>query len=72
MLVIENDGTVGELKNWVWCESCLEWKDAANEASFLNIEEDEYGKDIMTFECDKCKNVNKNDIVSSATRPKGQ
>tara|TARA_Y100000310_G_scaffold70872_1_gene66648 strand:- start:364 stop:585 length:222 start_codon:yes stop_codon:yes gene_type:complete len=71
MLVIENDGTVGELKNWVWCESCLEWKDAANEASFLNIEEDSYGKDVMTFECDKCENVNKNIIISSATRPRG-
>ena len=53
MLVIENDGTVGELKNWVWCESCLEWKDAGEEVSFVNIAEDAYGKDVMTFECDK-------------------
>ena len=71
MLVIKNNGTVGELKNWVWCESCLEWKDAANEASFLNIEEDIYGKDMMTFICDKCENENKNFVISSPTKPRG-
>jgi|TARA_Y100000296_G_scaffold1608_1_gene1660 hypothetical protein len=58
-------------RNWVWCEDCLEWKDAANEVSFLNIEEDIYGKDMMTFDCDKCKNENKNFVISSATRPRG-
>ena len=72
MLVIENDGTVGELRNWVWCESCLEWKDAGDEVSLMNIEEDSFGKDVMTFECDKCEKVNKNIVIPSVTRPRGQ
>ena len=71
MLVIENDGTVGELKNWVWCEDCLEWKDAGEEVSFLNIAEDDFGKEIMTFDCDKCEKANKGIVISSATRPRG-
>ena len=52
-------------------EDCLEWKDAGDEVSFVNIEEDSFGKDLMTFECDKCENTNKNNIISSATKPKG-
>ena len=71
MLVIKNDGTVGELKNWVWCVDCLEWKDAGEEVSFMGIVEDIFGKDVITFECDKCGNENKNNITSSATRPRG-
>jgi len=71
MLVIENDGTVGELKNWVWCEDCLEWKDAGEEVSFVNIAEDSLGKDVMTFECDKCEKTNVGIVISSATRPRG-
>ena len=62
--------TFGDLKNWVWCEDCLEWKDA-DEVSFVGIEEDTYGNDVLTFNCDKCKNENKNNIISSATRPRG-
>ena len=61
----------GSLKNWVWCEDCLEWKDAGDEVSFMNIEEDSFGKDVMTFECDKCGNENKNIVISSVTRPRG-
>ena len=64
--------TVGVLKNWVWCEDCLEWKDAGDEVSFRNIEEDSFGKDVMTFECDKCGNENKNNVIASVTRPRGQ
>ena len=63
--------TVGVLKNWVWCEDCLEWKDAGDEVSFDSIAEDTFGKDVMTFECDKCKNENKNTIISSVTKPIG-
>jgi Zn finger protein HypA/HybF involved in hydrogenase expression len=63
--------TVGVLKNWVWCEDCLEWKDAGDEVSLRDIEEDSFGKDVMTFECDKCKNENKNTIISSVTKPRG-
>ena len=37
--------TVELLKNWVWCEDCLEWKDAGADVSFVNIEEDSFGKD---------------------------
>ena len=59
-------------KNWVWCYDCLDWKDAANEVSFLNIEEDAFGKDVMTFLCDKCKNENKNIVISSISRPRGR
>jgi Zn finger protein HypA/HybF involved in hydrogenase expression len=59
-------------KNWVWCYDCLDWKDAANEVSFLNIEEDTFGKDVMTFLCDKCKNENKNIVISSISRPRGR
>jgi hypothetical protein len=64
--------TVGELKNWVWCESCLEWKDAGEEVGFVNISEDTFGKDIMTFECDKCENTNIGVVISSVARPRGQ
>ena len=64
--------TFGTLKNWVWCEDCLEWKDAGEEVSFLNIEEDGFGKDVMTFECDKCDNQNKNNVISSPTKPKSR
>jgi len=63
--------TVAELKNWVWCEDCLEWKDT-EEVSFLGIAEDVFGNDVLTFECDKCENENKNNIISSVTKPKGQ
>ncbi len=59
-------------KNWVWCYDCLDWKDAANEVSFLNIEEDTFGKDVMTFLCDKCENENKNIVISSTSRPRGR
>ena len=45
--------TVGELKNWVWCEKCLEYKDAG-EVCFIGIEEDELGTDVLHFLCDKC------------------
>ena len=63
--------TVAELKNWVWCEDCLDWKDAGEEVSFLNIAEGSAGQDVMTFACDKCGNDHKNFIVASETRPKG-
>ena len=64
--------TVAELKNWVWCEDCLEWKDAGDEVSFVNIEEDSYGKDVLHFLCDRSDLENKNNIVSSPTKPNGQ
>ena len=63
--------TVTELKNWVWCEDCLEWKDAGEEVSFLNISEGNACEDVMAFNCDKCGNENKNFIVARKTRPKG-
>jgi|TARA_B110001454_G_C12566597_1_gene370047 hypothetical protein len=62
--------TIGELKDWVWCEDCLDWKDS-EEVSFLGIGEDSFGNDMLTFKCDKCDNENKNNIVSSVNRPKG-
>ena len=60
-----------ELRNWVWCEECLEWKDACDEVNLEDISEDAFGKDMMTFNCDKCGNQNKNNIISSTTKPKG-
>ena len=62
--------TIGELKNWVWCEECLEWKDA-DEVTLVSIEEDFSGQDWMTFECDRCTKTNVNNIVSSVTKPRG-
>jgi len=64
--------TFGTLKNWVWCEDCLEWKDAGNDVSFDSIAEDIFGKDVMTFICDKCENTNKGIIIESTTRPRGR
>ena len=40
-------------KNWVWCEDCLDWKDAGNETGFVNLDDV-----FMTFVCDKCNNEN--------------
>ena len=59
-------------KNWVWCEDCLEWKDAADEVSFVHIEEDtDNWETWLTFECDKCGNTNYNNILSALTKPRG-
>tara|TARA_Y100000310_G_C20394491_1_gene674407 strand:+ start:507 stop:779 length:273 start_codon:yes stop_codon:yes gene_type:complete len=63
--------TFGVLKNWVWCEDCLEWKDACEEVSFVSIEEDVFGKDVMIFNCDKCQKENRNNVISSPTKPRG-
>ena len=60
-----------DMINWVWCEDCLDWKDAGEEVSFVSIQEDSFGKDLMTFLCDKCENENKNNVISSPTRPRG-
>tara|TARA_R110000824_G_scaffold255412_1_gene444373 strand:+ start:154 stop:381 length:228 start_codon:yes stop_codon:yes gene_type:complete len=68
---VDEPMTYEELKNWVWCEDCLEWKDAGEEVSFVNIAEDTYGKDVMTFDCDRCEKTNIGIVISSATRPKG-
>ena len=64
--------TVGELKNWAWCEHCLEWKDD-NEVSFIEMKEDLYGKDLLTFACDTCSRETANSfIVSSPTKPRNR
>ena len=39
---------IGELRNWAWCEHCLGWKDA-DEVSFIEMKEDVYGKDLLSF-----------------------
>ena len=41
--------TFVESKSWVWCLKCLEWIDAAEKVSFLNIEEDIHGIDNIDF-----------------------
>ena len=64
--------TVGALKNWAWCEHCLEWKDD-NEVSFIEMKEDLYGKDLLTFACDTCnKETADSFVVSSVTRPRAR
>jgi hypothetical protein len=40
----------------VYCSDCKEWMDE-KEVSFENIEEDFQGRDILTFKCSKCKNI---------------
>ena len=62
----------GTLKNWAWCEHCLEWKDD-NEVSFIEMKEDLYGKDLLTFACDTCnKETADSFVVSSPTRPRNR
>jgi RNase P subunit RPR2 len=38
----------------VFCKTCNEWI-AERETEFVNIEEDFYGRDSLTFICPKCK-----------------
>ena len=57
-------------KSWVWCPTCLSWKDSASETTFLNIEEDWRG-DRMTFKCDECDGESKSFIVTKHARPRG-
>jgi hypothetical protein len=63
--------TAGELKNWAWCEHCFEWRDD-DEVSFIEMKEDTYGKDLLTFSCDTCnKDTIDSIIVSSIAKPMG-
>jgi len=50
----------------------LEFKDAGEEVSFVNIEEGVGGKDVMTFICDKCENEHKNIVIAAATPPRAR
>ena len=59
-------------KNWVWCMKCLEWIDAANKASFVNIEEDIQGIDNMTFICDECGQESMSKVVAKETQPRSR
>jgi hypothetical protein len=52
-------------RSWVWCEDCLDWKDAGDETSFVNLDEE-----FMTFVCDKCNNENISRIYMKDTKPK--
>ena len=61
-----------EMKSWVWCMKCLEWIDAAEKVSFLNIEEDIQGMDNMTFVCDKCGQESKSKVIAKETQPKSR
>jgi hypothetical protein len=61
----------GTLKDWTWCEHCLEWKDAAGEVTFIEMKEDVYGKDLLTFACDTCHRETANALViSSPNKPR--
>ena len=63
--------TFGDLRSWVWCEDCLEWKDA-DEVSFVGIREDTYGKDLLRFSCDKCGQESKSKVIIKETQPKSR
>ena len=59
------------LKNWAWCEHCLEWRDACSEVTFIEMKEDIYGKDLLTFACDICHKETANAfVVSSPNKPR--
>ena len=59
-----------DMRSWVWCLKCLEWIDAADKVSFVNIEEDILGYDNMTFICDKCGQESKSKVVAKETQPR--
>lgn len=42
----------------VYCDECQEYQDEAK-TKFINIEEDIFGRDLLTFECPKCKTEQK-------------
>ena len=60
-----------DMINWVWCEDCLEWKNAGEDVAFISIDEDKFGKEVMAFTCDKCENDNKNNVISAPVMPRG-
>jgi len=64
--------TFVESKRWVWCLTCLEWIDAAEKVSYLNIEEDIHGIDNMTFICDKCGQESKSKVIAMETQPRSR
>ena len=51
---------------------CLEWIDAADKVSYLNIEEDIQGIDNMTFICDKCGQESKSKVIAMETQPRSR
>jgi len=59
-------------KSWVWCLKCLEWIDAAEKVSYVNIEEDIHGVEDMTFICDKCGQESKSKVIAMETQPKSR
>ena len=64
--------TFVESKSWVWCLKCLEWIDAAEKVSYVNIEEDIHGVEDMTFICDKCGQESKSKVIAMETQPRSQ
>jgi len=61
-----------EMKNWVWCLKCLEWIDAADKVSYVNIEEDIHGVEDMTFICDECGQESKSKVIAMETQPRSR
>ena len=61
----------GVIKNWVWCQNCLEWKDAGAEVTFMNIEENISGRDQLTFNCDECKTEHTGLVTVKDIKPRG-
>ena len=38
----------------VYCKDCQKWM-PENDVTFVNIEEDDRGMDVLTFDCPECK-----------------
>ena len=47
----------------VYCSKCKEWL-TPKQTEFLDIQEDPYGLDIVTFICNECKTENKSLVIS--------
>ena len=52
----------------VYCSKCKEWL-TPKQAEFLDIQEDPYGRDNVTFICNECKTENKSLVISQDIFP---
>ena len=46
----------------VYCSKCEEWKTDL-QTEFINIEENQFGEDLLTFKCKACSKINKSLVV---------
>lgn len=50
-------------KDSVYCSTCGKMVDVKN-TDYLNIEEDFYGRDLMTFKCHECGTEQESNVYS--------